>query len=128
MTRVRDDANPNGLFFNAQFGKRFSSDTVVRIGLFETTGGFGVDQYFGEKDRYKVYGEAYRFGKSAGNDALAQVNLGTEIHVYKPFYVWVAGDDLVNKNFRNFVVGGGLRFSDNELKTLATTAISAGAN
>lgn len=118
-----DNQNENAIFINAQFAKRFE-DTVVRLGLFETTGGFAVDQYFMD-DELKLYSEVYRFSTSAGSNAKAQINLGAEIHLYKPFYVWLGGDDLLNNTYRNAFVGAGLRFTDNDLKLFATSASGA---
>jgi phospholipid/cholesterol/gamma-HCH transport system substrate-binding protein len=118
-----DNQSENAIFLNAQFGKRFSN-TVARLGLFETTGGFAIDQYFLD-DTIKLYTEVYRFNSAAGSTAKAQVNLGGEIHLYKPFYAWIGGDDLINNNYRNVFVGAGLRFTDNDLKLFATSASSA---
>jgi phospholipid/cholesterol/gamma-HCH transport system substrate-binding protein len=122
-TTLEVEEDPNSIFVNAQFGKRFSN-FVARIGLFETSVGAGVDYYMNQ-DRVKLYTEAYRFGGGGGTNA-PQLNVGLEYHFYKPFYVWTGGDDLISK-YKNYFIGVGLRFSDNDLKTLVTMAAQSGA-
>lgn len=118
-TQRVEERKENAIMINAQFAKRFY-DAVFRLGLFETTGGLAADYYL-FKDRFKVYSEIYRFG----GDYKPQFNAGAEVHFLRPFYVWTGGDDILNKPFRNYFVGVGLRFSDQDLKTLISAAIAA---
>lgn len=101
--------------FNAQFAKRFG-DATFRLGLFENTGGVGIDYDFIE--RLRVTSEVYRFVKGDK----PQVNLGAEFHIYKPFYIWAGGDDILSTTFRNFFGGGGIRFTDQDIKNIVTAA------
>lgn len=110
-----------GVGFNAQFAKRIG-DTVLRAGLFETTGGLAVDQLFME-DRVKLYSELYRFRKGES----PQLNAGLEISVWRPFYLWGGGDFLLTKDFRSVFVGAGLRINDQDIKSLFGAAAIAGA-
>ena len=111
--------NNSGVSFNAQFAKRLG-DFTFRLGLFESTGGLATDYNMFE-DRVRLSLEAYRFG--TGNTA--QVNLWTEVAVYHPFFVWGGGDYLSSKANRSFFVGGGVRFTDQDIKALVTTAVGA---
>lgn len=110
-----------GIGINAQFGKRFG-DAVVRAGLFESTGGVGLD-YLLFDDRTKVYSELYRFSKGEN----PQLNVGVEVGVWRPFYLWGGGDFLLSKDNRSFFVGAGIRVTDQDLKTLIGAAAVAGA-
>ena len=112
--------NRSAMTFNAQFAKLFG-DFVVRAGIFENTGGAGVD-YVGLMDkRIRLSTELYNFQPRIN----PQLNVGLEIHAYKPFYLWTGGDDLLvgSPNLgrvRNYFVGAGVRFSDADIKTLVT--------
>ncbi|MBI2606066.1 MAG: MCE family protein [Deltaproteobacteria bacterium] len=122
-TSETEEKHPRAVFINAQFAKRFG-DVVARLGLFESSGGLGLDYLF-LNERLKLYTEAYNLGKSSGSDRGAQVNLGTEVHFFKPIYLWGGGDDLISKSGRNLFVGAGLRFTDNDLKALVSAAAGA---
>ncbi|MGE4233295.1 MAG: MlaD family protein [Bacteriovoracia bacterium] len=117
---VREEKeNETAIGINAQFAKRFG-DASLRIGLFETTGGAAVDYYMLE-DHVRLAAEAYRFRKGRS----AQVNFWGEMHLFRPFYVWLGGDDLLNKSSQNFFIGGGLRFNDQDVKSIVS-AIAIG--
>ena len=115
------ETKESGLGLNLQFAKRFG-DFFFRVGLFETTGGLAVD-YLSFSDRLKIFSEVYRF-ESKKNP---QLNVGAEAMLYKPFYLFTGGDYLLTKDYRSFFIGAGIRFNDQDLKTLATAAISGGA-
>ncbi|MEW6056534.1 MAG: MlaD family protein [Bdellovibrionota bacterium] len=110
-----------GIGINAQFAKRFG-DAVFKFGLFESTGGLGID-YNLLDDRAKIFGEVYRF--RSGNSP--QVNFGAEVQVYRPFYIWTGVDFLLTSVNRSYFVGGGIRFTDQDLKALIATAASSGS-
>lgn len=110
-----------GIGINAQFAKRFM-DFTFRLGLFETTGGLGVDYNFHE-DRGRLTTEVYRF--SRGNSP--QLNVAAEYKVYRPFLVWAGGDHLLSKDNRSAFIGAGIRFNDDDLKSFLG-AIAMGAS
>ena len=102
--------------FNVQFAK-LSGDFIVKAGIFESTGGLGLD-YVGLMDKkIRLVSELYNFGPARS----PQLNLGSEFHLYRPFYIWGGGDDLLSKRTRNVFIGAGVRFSDSDIKTLLTT-------
>lgn len=111
----------NAIGINAQFAKRFG-DAVIRAGLFETTGGLGLDYHFLE-DRAKIFAEVYRFKKGEN----PQVNAGVELGVYRPFYLWGGGDFIMSKDNRSFFIGAGVHFTDQDIKSLVGAAVMAGS-
>lgn len=120
-TVLENEYNETSFGVDAQLAKRFG-DATFRLGLFESTGGVAVDYNFLE-DKAKIFSEVYRFTKGQS----PQLNVGAEIQVYKPFYIWTGGDFLLTQDSRSFFVGGGLRFSDQDIKTLVGAALSAGS-
>jgi phospholipid/cholesterol/gamma-HCH transport system substrate-binding protein len=113
--------NRTTVLFNAQFAKRFS-DFIIRAGIFENQGGLALDYVGFMEQKIKLVTELYNFQP----DLAPQFNLGAEVHVWRPFYLWAGGDDvLVRKSTlgrqRNFFIGAGVRFSDSDVKTLVTT-------
>lgn len=122
-TEQKQETDENGVGFNFQFGKRFG-DFVGRIGLFESTGGVGVDYNFLE-DRAKIFAEIYRFRKGVN----PQLNIGAEVSVYRPFFLWGGAEFLLNTVNRSVFIGGGIRFTDQDIKTLfGTVAATAAAS
>lgn len=85
-----------------QIGKRFG-DFGVHAGLFESTGGVGLELLVPEI-RSRLFAEAYRFSGSS-----PQVNSGLEVDVYGPLLFWMGGDALTIPARRSFFVGGGLQ-------------------
>jgi len=106
----------------AEYGKRFDN-LLLRGGIIENTGGLGVD-YFLDHDKLKLSGEIYDF--NAVNDVR-----GTKPHLtFKGTYLYlkhiqfIGGiDNILNNNARKFFLGVGVKFKDNDLKTI----ISGGA-
>lgn len=121
-TQEVKSTNVGGVGFNAQFAKRWG-DATFRLGLFETTGGAALDYNFFE-DKVKLTGEIYRFTTSGTKP---QLNLYSSYNIFKPFYLWGGGDSLLNKDARSFFVGAGLRFTDQDVKSLLTAAAGAAA-
>lgn len=115
--RVRDESS---IGINAQFAKRFG-DFFFRFGLFETTGGLAVDYHFWE-ERARLSTEVYRFSRTDS----PQLNVMAEAQVWKPFFLWTGGDYILSRENRSFFIGGGLRFNDQDLKSLVTAAASSG--
>ncbi|HRK01299.1 MAG TPA: MlaD family protein [Oligoflexia bacterium] len=113
------ETEEDGITFDAQFAKRWG-DATFRVGLFESTGGIAADYAFLE-DRVRPYAEIYRFKK--GQDP--QLNVGVTATAYKPFYLWMGGDHILNSRDRNFFVGGGVRFSDQDIKSLVIAGAGA---
>ncbi|KMY67001.1 hypothetical protein AAU61_13695 [Desulfocarbo indianensis] len=105
------------LKFNAQIGKRFY-DVSLRAGLFESTGGIGADVHLFD-DNLTLTFEAYDFRE----DENPRLRLAGDYHFWKYFYVtagWL--DPLSDYDHDNFFLGGGVKFYDDDLKFLLTSA------
>lgn len=113
--RARDEIR-----FNAQLARIFGPVTL-RGGLIESTGGFGLDVR--PFRQLELSGEVFDFG------TYDQPNLRTSGTVY-PFYdpdgaypwywLYVTGgiDNTLNPDEREYFLGGGLRFTDEEIRGL----------
>ena len=93
-------------------------DTAVRVGLFESTGGIGADYRY--NNRIRVTGEAFDFGgKRADNPHLrvfGEYILRKEQPRTPQIFVTSGVDNPLNDTA--FIVGGGIRWRDEDLKYL----------
>jgi phospholipid/cholesterol/gamma-HCH transport system substrate-binding protein len=107
----------DALKFNAQIGKRFY-DVSLRAGIFESTGGVGFD-YHMLNDNLTFTFEAYDFRQ----DENPRLKLNVDYHFWKYFYL-TAGwfDPLSEYDHDQLMVGAGVRFYDDDLKWLLTSA------
>lgn len=107
----------DALKFNAQIGKRFY-DVSLRAGIFESTGGVGFD-YHMLNDNLVFTFEAYDFRQ----DENPRLRLNVDYHFWKYFYL-TAGwfDPLSEYDHDQFTVGAGVKFYDDDLKFLLSSA------
>ena len=105
----------SGLLFNAQIGKRYQ-DFVIRGGIFESTGGAGLD-FMSFKDKLKLTFEAFDFAA----DRNAHLKAGGELRLLKNIYLNAGWDDFINKSNQSPYIGVSLRFEDDDLKYLLTS-------
>lgn len=105
------------LKFNAQIAKRYY-DLVLRGGIIESTGGIGLDYYlFG--DRFKLSLEAFDFNI----DREAHLKGAVDFTFFKYLYLTAGFDDFLNdEGDSSFFIGVGLRFEDDDIKYLLTSA------
>ncbi len=94
---------------------------AVRLGLFDSTGGAGIDYHF--NNRLTVTGEAFDFGKK--RDPNPHLRLYGEYVVRKekprtPLIFVSSGVDNVF-NDTAFIFGGGIRWRDDDLKYLLSS-------
>jgi phospholipid/cholesterol/gamma-HCH transport system substrate-binding protein len=103
--------------FSAQAGWRIH-DSRIRVGIFDGTGGIGADYFL--NPRISLTGEAYDFGRSD--------NVDPRLRFFGRYTIWeqsqslptiflAAGVDNV-LNDTAFTFGGGVRWSDDDLKYL----------
>jgi phospholipid/cholesterol/gamma-HCH transport system substrate-binding protein len=105
------------LTFNAQIGKRFW-DLTLRAGIFSSTGGLGADYYMFD-DRLRLTLEAYDW--SSNNNP--RVRFAASYDFWKSFFLSAGVDNIVSDNgTTSFFVGGGIYFSDDDIKFLLTNA------
>ena len=117
-TKVTRTEDKFGL--SAQLGYRFK-DTTLRAGLIESRGGVAIDQQI-LKDRLQLTGEAWDFGRPQGN---AQVKLFGQWQSRGAIFVRSGVSDVINPSGRSFFFGAGIRWKDEDIKTLLPAALSA---
>jgi len=104
----------NKVRFSAELGKKLY-DFTLRGGLIESTGGFGIDY---TKGPFNVQFSAFDFGADRPHlKFLTQLNLTRSIYV-------VSGlDDFINRQHGlDWFLGAGVRFTDEDIKSLLGTA------
>ena len=106
-----------GYLISAQAGWSLQPFSV-RLGLFDSTGGAGVDWRY--NDRISVTGEAFDFGKHQNDNPHLRVYGEYIVRREKPRtpLLFVSGgvDNPLNKTA--FTFGGGIRWRDDDLKYL----------
>jgi len=105
------------VLINAQIGKRFHN-IEFRGGLFESTGGFGID-YFSKNDKWKYTAEIYNFDREYAPHLKAAANY----NLYKYLFFTGGVDDIISDRHRRSVfLGAGIRFEDEDIKYLLSSA------
>jgi len=111
------NSNKSKTLINAEIGKRYYN-LLIRGGIIESTGGIGAD-YFMNNDKIKFSSEIYDF--NSVNDyrgSNPHINVSAS-YLYLKHLEFLAGiDNLINTNARTFFLGLGIKFKDNDLKTL----------
>ncbi len=116
VTSHVEEWDKNGLLFNAQIGKRFK-DVVLKGGLFESTGGFGVD-YMALNDKLKLSFEAFDFAE----DRRGHLKAAAEYRFFKHLYLSAGWDDFISDQGNSSPFAGiSIRFEDDDIKYLLTT-------
>ena len=98
--------------FNLQLGRKIHNFSV-RGGIFESTGGLGFDydyQSIGTRLSLDVFD--YR------EDIGINIKLYSEFQMWNVFYGKLSVSDLVSSDYRNYSVSAGLRFNDEDLKSI----------
>ncbi len=118
-TIYTEKIDKDALKFSAQIAKRYY-DLALRAGIFESTGGVGADYYFFD-DRLICSIEAFDFDP----DQNPHLKLKTEFTPLQHIYVTAGYDSFMSsEDNESFFLGAGLRFSDEDIKTLITKAPS----
>lgn len=104
----------NSLLFTVVAAKRFS-DLTIRGGLIESSAGLGFDYHlFGDSivvttDIFNLSG----YDKEAPDP---QIKAMLKWNFLDYLYLYAGGDELLNDNYRTFIIGGGIMFNDDDLK------------
>jgi phospholipid/cholesterol/gamma-HCH transport system substrate-binding protein len=115
QTIYREKIDKDAIKWTAQISKRYY-DLGLRAGIFESTGGVGAD-YFLYDDRLICSFEAFDFDP----DENPHLKLRAEFTPLQFIYVTAGYDDFISKSDNeSFFLGFGLRFSDEDIKTLMT--------
>ncbi|MCK6546074.1 MlaD family protein [Myxococcota bacterium] len=113
--RERRTTVTEGLNFSLMFQKRFYW-LGLRFGIIEGTGGVGADLHFLE-DRLELVFDVNRFGEEARRPRIKGLGL---LEVVPHIYVHGGVDDPLNAATIDYFIGLGIRFNDEDLKTLIT--------
>ncbi len=105
------------LLYSAQITKRFD-DLTLRTGIIESTFGAGVDYYMFNR---QLKASAELFDMNAQNDVRgdkAHAKVSAKYTFLKHLDIYAGYDNFLNDNAKNAFVGVGVRFYDDDLKTL----------
>jgi phospholipid/cholesterol/gamma-HCH transport system substrate-binding protein len=131
-TQTTRTTNEQRIAFSLQFAKRYGPATF-RIGLIENSGGAGADLHL-MNDKLKLSVNIYQFARPE-NVKLPRAKLWVDYTFLKYFYLTTGADDFLNawraQRFpggskfnigQDVFFGGGLVFTDDDLKTLFSLA------
>ncbi len=97
-------------------------DTELHFGLMENTAGFGLDQYFGKQDQFRLNLKAFEFNRESEPTHLSA---GGYWRFMQNFYLVGGVDDLLNQTLdrngkpkKNPYIGIGVNFSEDYMKSL----------
>lgn len=108
---VKEDTD--GYKFNLQMARRLDH-FAFRAGIFESTGGLGVD-YISPGYGFRASLEAFDYDKDLG----PFVRISTELRLWSVLYAKVQAEDIASKtDGQSFTVSAGLRFNDEDLASL----------
>lgn len=110
---TRREVDENGLKFNLQVGRKFNR-WVVRAGLIQSKGGFGIDYRISDLGLINSV-EVFDYREDIG----ANVRLISEFRMWNVFYARLTGEDLVTSaDNQSLTVSAGLRFNDEDLAAM----------
>ena len=117
LSRVNQNHTKDKIYISAEYAKRFDN-LLLRGGIIESTGGVGIDYYLNQ-DRFILSSEIYDF--NAVNDVRGNnphLNLAAK-YIYLKHLEFLTGiDNILNSKATSFFLGMGIKFGDNDLKTL----------
>ena len=113
-TTVRQVRTEEKSTFDAQFGFRFGDSARFRAGLFQSTAGLGVD--WEPVEKFQLSLEAYDFGREEDLDP--HLRLIGRWRFHDNFFLQGGYDDFLEGDRDSIFLGGGLRWSDDDLKYL----------
>jgi phospholipid/cholesterol/gamma-HCH transport system substrate-binding protein len=105
---------------NAQIGYLFYG-TILRAGLFESTGGVGVDRAIA-KDKLFLTLEAYDWTRE---EHAPHLRLEGRWYLNKNLFAFAGWDDPVWRERSSYLIGAGVTWGDEDLKYLLGTAAAA---
>jgi phospholipid/cholesterol/gamma-HCH transport system substrate-binding protein len=105
---------------SAQFAKRLDEHFVVTAGIVESKGGAGAE-YRALDDRFRLGLLGYDFTKRTDKPN-PRYRATTSYQFYKGMYAQAGLQDIANSQLRTFFIGGGLRWTDEDLKKLVGLA------
>ena len=117
LATVNQKHTQDKIYISAEYAKRFDN-LLLRGGIIENTGGVGVDYYLNQ-DRFILSSEIYDF--NAVNDIRGNnphLNIAAK-YIYLKHLEFLTGiDNILNSKATSLFLGMGIKFGDNDLKTL----------
>lgn len=111
--RERRTRVTEGFNFSLMFAKRLYF-AQLRFGIIEGSGGVGADLYFFE-DKLRFLFDLNRLGE---DDRLPRIKALAEMQLVPYIYAHGGVDDALNAGTVDFFLGLGIRFNDEDLKTM----------
>ena len=118
VLKERIETTSHSLKLSFQFAKRFYFLTG-RFGIMENTGGLGLDLDFFQ-DRLNFQFDLFDFTMNSNPRMRASV----QWEIIRHLFLAGGGDDLLNDSYRDFFFSVGIRFTDDDLKSLLMAAPS----
>lgn len=115
-TTIRTEVEqPDDFVFNGQLAYRFGN-LFLKAGVFESEGGAGLE-YYAMEERFRFGIEGYDFGRE---DMNPHGKLDLHMRFTKNLSINVGWDDFLESDFNSVYIGGGIRWTDDDLKILLT--------
>jgi phospholipid/cholesterol/gamma-HCH transport system substrate-binding protein len=112
-----EETEPDDLVFNAVLAYRFSEQVFLKGGVFESAAGGGLDVFLPRHSlRFSV--EAFDFGRDEygpHGKLFFQYRLGKTVQFH------VGWDEFLESELSSAMVGGGIRWKDEDIKLLLST-------
>lgn len=116
-TNTTQYTNSNNIKINALIAKNFYNFTLL-AGLLYSTGGVGINYYMpGTGKNLKLYARAFGFNSNSGG-ANEYIDAGVSYTFYRHLFLDAGYDDIFSNTNRSVYVGGGVKFTDKDLKYL----------
>jgi phospholipid/cholesterol/gamma-HCH transport system substrate-binding protein len=112
INETEEETRDDKLLFSLLFAKSLGPLTF-RGGLMESQGGVGLD-WRPAGERLKLSAEGWHFGREGG----PHLKVTGQVGVYKDFFLNAGIDDVYDETRRSVFVGGGILFSDEDLREM----------
>ncbi len=101
--------------FSGQLAYRVMDSLFVRGGLIEGEGGAGFD-FYGLQERFRFSMEGYDFNRPGDLSAHAKIDFSYKVD--GRIYINAGWDDFLEETLDSAYIGGGIRWKDEDIKTL----------
>ena len=118
LVREQQTLTEDRFRLSLQYAKRYRFATG-RIGIIENSGGLGLDVHL-LNDSFSVSADIFAFDANVN----PRMRLWSNYNFFSHLYVGAGVDEIWNSELRDIFVGFGLRFTDDDLKTIITAAPS----
>ncbi len=116
LVRQQQTVTEDRFRLSLQFARRYRFITG-RIGIIENSGGLGIDLH-GLNDKLEVSADLFAFDGNIN----PRMRLWSQYNFLSHVYLKAGLDEIWNENLTDFYMGFGIRFNDEDLKTVFTAA------